>query len=110
MGHALFHYGVLDFHSRSSRFIDPSGEKKESVSNVGSRSRTMTGVGIGLILLSGILWFSLFAIPFLPLSLGTKTVVGAVVFAGVQITWWTGAAFVGPASLRKIKGFFQKET
>ena len=36
------------------------------------RSRVAARVGVVLILLSGVLWFSLFAIPFLRLTVGQK--------------------------------------
>ena len=63
-------------------------------------------IGIALIALSGVLWFSLFAIPFLPLTVAQKSGLGAAVFVGVQIAWWTGAAMTGPEVVRKIKGWF----
>ena len=40
-------------------------------------------IGVLLILLSGVLWFSLFAIPFLPLSVGEKAALAGAVFFGV---------------------------
>lgn len=60
-------------------------------------------IGIGLILLSGLLWFSLFAIPYLPLTLGQKAALAGADFVGVQIAWWTGAAFVGPQTVARLK-------
>jgi hypothetical protein len=65
-------------------------------------------LGVALILVSGVLWFSLFAIPFLPLTVGQKTGLGAVVFAGVQIAWWSGAALAGPAVVKKLMGRFRR--
>ncbi len=65
-------------------------------------------LGVGLILVSGVLWFSLFAIPFLSLTVGQKTGLGAAVFAGVQIAWWSGAALAGPAVVRKLTGWFRR--
>lgn len=71
-------------------------------------SRTATRVGVGLILLSGILWFSLFAIPFTSLTLGQKAAVASGVFIGVQIAWWSGAALVGPQAVAKMKSWFRR--
>ena len=48
--------------------------------------------GVALILLSGALWFSLFAIPFLPLTVGQKAAIAGADFVAVQIAWWVGAA------------------
>lgn len=52
--------------------------------------------GVALILLSGALWFSLFAIPFLPLTVGQKAAIAGADFVAVQIAWWVGAALSGP--------------
>lgn len=65
-------------------------------------------LGIGLILLSGVLWFSLFAIPFLPLSGGQKAGLLGVVFALVQVCWWLGAALAGPRVVARIKSLFRR--
>ncbi|MEM7011765.1 MAG: transporter suffix domain-containing protein [Verrucomicrobiota bacterium] len=65
-------------------------------------------IGIVLIVLSCVLWFSLFAIPFLPLTVAQKTGVGAAVFVAVQIAWWSGAALTGPGVVRKMKAWFVK--
>ena len=57
-------------------------------------------LGIVLIVFSGILWFSLFSIPFLPISTAQKATVGLVTFVTVQITWWSGAVIVGPKAMK----------
>lgn len=71
-------------------------------------SRTAARVGFGLILLSGVLWFSLFAIPFTQFSVGEKTAIAAGVFVGVQIAWWSGAALVGPAAVSRMKAWLRR--
>ena len=65
--------------------------------NAQLRNRT----GMVLILLSGVLWFSLFAIPFLPMTVGQRAVLAGAVFVGVQIAWWSGAALAGPQLVAK---------
>ena len=70
---------------------------------------TTARIGVGLILLSGVLWFSLFAIPFLPLSIAQKGILAAVVFVGVQVAWWTGAALAGPATVKRVKSLFRRK-
>ena len=74
-----------------------------------SRSVLMARAGIVLILISGVLWFSLFAIPFLPLTVGQKTALAGGVFVGVQIAWWSGAALAGPRVVGKIKGLWKRK-
>lgn len=64
--------------------------------------RTSTRIGIVLILLSGVLWFSLFAIPFLPLTVGQRAALAGVVFVGVQIAWWSGAALAGRQTVARL--------
>ncbi len=66
------------------------------------KGRTAARIGIVLILLSGVLWFSLFAIPFLPLTVGQKAALAGAVFVGVQIAWWSGAALVGPQTVARL--------
>ena len=67
-------------------------------------------IGVSLIILSGVFWFSLFAVPFLPLSLAQKTTIGIFLFAGVQAAWWIGAAFVGPQAIKKLLSWFRRKT
>lgn len=69
---------------------------------------TAAKIGIGLILLSGVLWFSLFAIPFLPLTVGQIPAFAGVAFVGVQISWWAGAALAGPELVAKLKSWFKR--
>lgn len=66
------------------------------------RKQNWGKIGIGLILVSGVLWFSLFAIPFLPLTVGQKAALAGAVFVGVQIAWWSGAALAGPQTVAKL--------
>lgn len=68
-----------------------------------------TRIGIILILLSGVFWFSLFAIPFLPLSVANKALVGGALFIGLQIAWWSGAALAGPRVVGKIKSVMHRK-
>ena len=65
-------------------------------------------IGILLILVSGVLWFSLFAIPFLPLTLGQKAMLAGAEFVGVQICWWVGAAMAGPHTVKRIKSWLSR--
>ena len=64
-------------------------------------------LGVTLIVVSGVLWLALFAIPFLQLTLGQKTTLGAGVFLVVQITWWTGVTLVGPTAMQNLKRWFR---
>ena len=67
-------------------------------------------LGIALILLSGVLWFSLFAIPFLPLTNGQKAMLAGATFLGVQAAWWDGAALAGPRVVRQVTGWMRMLT
>ncbi|MFT5095614.1 MAG: hypothetical protein ACI93T_004463 [Porticoccaceae bacterium] len=70
--------------------------------------RTAAKMGVGLILLSGVLWFSLFVIPFLPLTIGQKAALAGADFVGVQIAWWVGVALAGPELVAKLKSWFKR--
>ena len=63
-------------------------------------------IGIGLLLLSGVFFFSMLAVPWFPLGTGAKVAVGGGLYAAVQVSWWVGAAFVGPAAIAKFKSYF----
>lgn len=72
------------------------------------RGRTAARIGAVLIGLSGVLWFSLFAVPFLPLTIAHKALLAGAMFVGVQIAWWTGAALVGPSTVARIKSWYRR--
>ena len=63
--------------------------------------------GIGLILLSGLFFFTMLAVPLFPLTTGAKTITAGVLFVAVQISWWVGAIMIGPAAVGKFKSWFQ---
>lgn len=73
-----------------------------------SSGGTSAKIGVMLILLSGVLWFSLFAIPFLPLTIGQKATLASVDFVAVQIAWWIGAALAGPKLVARLRSFFRR--
>ncbi len=77
----------------------------ESAQGPPPRSR-WTWLGFALIVLSGVLWFSLFAIPFLPVTTGQKAAIGGGLFAAVQIAWWSGAALAGPRTMKSLSQRF----
>ena len=66
------------------------------------------GIGVVLILLSGVFFASLFAVPFLPLGAGAKVLMGGALYAGMQIAWWAGVAFAGSSAIGKMKSWFRR--
>ena len=91
---------------------DSSTEAIHSVNDAGEKRSEgrypWAKLGIVLILISGVLWFSLFAIPFLPLTTGKKALLAGVVFGGVQVAWWAGAALAGPRVAGMIRSLFRR--
>ena len=65
-------------------------------------------LGVFLILLSGVCFFTMLSVPFFPMGDGGKAILGGGLFVGMQISWWTGAACVGPAAVKKISGWFKR--
>ena len=55
----------------------------------------LRNIGIGLIVLSTVLYLGLFGMPFLHLPFRTKAIITAVLVAGGEITFWVGAVLVG---------------
>jgi hypothetical protein len=98
--------------SDADRTMTNSDSHRDSTSDHPLRSRDKSRiaarVGIGLILISGVLWFSLVAILFLPLTGGQKTALAGAVFVGVQIAWWSGAALAGPQTVSRLKSWFHR--
>lgn len=72
------------------------------------RSNRLAKLGVALILISGLLWAPLPLIPFLSITTTHKAVLAGVLFVGVQIAWWTGAALAGPEVVRKIRNWIRK--
>ena len=73
----------------------PPGQTKASLSTVGK-------LGVALILLSGVCFFSMFAVPWLPIEGSHKLMLGGALFVAMQIAWWTGAVLAGPAVVTAI--------
>ena len=65
-------------------------------------------LGVILILLSGVCFFTMLSVPFFPISDGKKAMLGGGLFIGMQATWWTGATCVGPAAVKKMSGWFKR--
>ena len=65
-------------------------------------------LGVFLVLLSGVCFFTMLSVPFFPIGDGQKAVLGGGLFIGMQIAWWTGAACVGPAAVKKMSAWFKR--
>jgi hypothetical protein len=88
--------------------VAESSPEDESTTDEEPRKPRHVYFGVTLIVASGILWFSLFAIPFLRLTLSQKAALGSGIFVGVQISWWTGAALAGPTVVRNLTRWFTR--
>lgn len=64
-------------------------------------------IGVILILLSGVCFFTMLSVPFFPIRDGQKAILGGGLFVGMQVTWWAGAACVGPATVKKMGAWFK---
>jgi phosphate/sulfate permease len=59
------------------------------------RLTTSGKLGLGLILVSSLLWLALLVVPFLPLSSGQKALGAAAVVVTAEILFWLGALLTG---------------
>ncbi len=75
-----------------------------------AKSSLLTTVGIVLVLLSGVCFFTLLAVPFFSLSAAKKGMLGGALFVGVQTFWWVGVALMGPAAAKRVRAFFRRTT
>lgn len=90
---------------------NPDSEQDATVDrSLGPRnnSRVVAKIGVVLMVLSCLLWFTLFAIPYLSLSIGQKAALVGAVIVVVQVVWWTGAALAGPDTVAWIKSRFRR--
>ncbi len=76
---------------------------------VAPRSQLVGRIGILLILLSGVFFFSMVSVPWWPLSGAQKTMAGGALFVSVQVAWWVGAALVGPAAISAMRNWFGRK-
>lgn len=83
-------------------------ENEPAESNDKPRSTLLTTMGVVLILLSGLCFFTLLSVPLFPLATGQRAMLGGVLFIGVQAFWWIGVALVGPAAVNKARDFFRR--
>ena len=91
----------------TNRDLPPDRRDDHAVPEQGAGGVTAK-IGVMLILLSGVLWFSLFAIPFLPLTIGQKAAIGGANFVAVQIAWWLGVALAGPKLVARLRSRFRR--
>jgi hypothetical protein len=85
----------------------PDGPPPPTSDHRHAKSGPAARIGIVLILLSGVFWFSLFAIPFLPMTVGHKAALAGALFIAVQIAWWSGAVLLGPQAIARLKSRFR---
>jgi hypothetical protein len=64
-----------------------------------SRNRLLTGLGWALFVASFPVWFGMFAVPFLPLPVGTRVLLGAILAVAGEIMFWAGGALLGTSAL-----------
>lgn len=88
--------------SKESRPADPVVEVRKETSTV------LRKLGVFLILLSGVFFFSMLSVPWLPISGGYKVILAGGLFAGVQVAWWVGAALVGPAAIATVMNWLKR--
>jgi hypothetical protein len=64
-----------------------------------SRNRLLTGLGWALFVASFPVWFGMFAVPFLPLSVSTRVLLAAILAVAGEIMFWAGGALLGTSAL-----------
>jgi hypothetical protein len=65
-------------------------------------------LGLTLILLSGVFFFTMFAVPWFPVGGTAKVAIAAGCYLGMQVSWWVGAAFTGPAAISAVWSRFTR--
>lgn len=64
---------------------------------VGLKKKSLVKIALALVLLSGVFWFSMLAVPFVPMPLtaGQKGALAFALFIAAEISFWAGALLVG---------------
>ena len=83
-----------------------SGERDITAEVPEARIKTRLVIGFSLILLSGVFFFSMLSVPWLPIDSRYKVILGGALFVGVQIAWWIGAALAGQAAIGAMFSWF----
>jgi hypothetical protein len=63
-------------------------------------------IGVGLIVLSFLLYGGLLALPFRPISLRSKLVLSSLLVIGGEATFWVGSIVVGKEVITRYKRYF----
>ena len=69
------------------------------------RATPWTRFGVGLIVVSMLLWVPLPVLPFLSVDGTTKVSVAGGLVVGAEVTFWLGAALAGPAAARRMRSW-----
>lgn len=72
------------------------------------RGKWLTTIGIALILLSGVCFFTMLSVPLFSLSAAQKGMLGGALFLGVQAFWWIGVALLGPSAINKFRSLVRR--
>ncbi len=72
------------------------------------RSALLGKLGLGLVLLSGVFFFSMLSVPWWPIATSWKAICAGALFVAVQVAWWAGVALAGPAAIAKLSGWFRR--
>jgi hypothetical protein len=63
--------------------------------------RRWTRTGIALMVISIVLWAPLLVVPFLPLALELRALLGGGLLVGAELFFWVGAVLAGPEALKR---------
>ena len=63
--------------------------------------------GVGLLIFSTVVWLALPVIPFLPVDLAWKALVGTVVFVVAEVTFYIGLAMMGKEAVDVMKRWWE---
>ena len=72
-------------------------------------SAMVARLGLLSILLSGVFFFSMLSVPWWPLNVGVKAIIGSALFVGMQVAWWGGVAMTGPAAVGAMTAWFRRK-
>ena len=70
----------------------------------------MTRIGIVLMVGSLPLWLVLPILPFIGVSIAAKAMAATAVVVVAELMFWGGAVLAGPAAVRRVKGWWRRES
>jgi hypothetical protein len=84
-------------------------DEKHEREGLHTRRRSLSFIGVVLMVSSLPLWPALLVVPFLPMETTTKGMVATGIIIVAEIAFWLGFALAGPSAVRRMKSWWRSK-